>query len=1498
MSIVSKIRRVAELPAAPKSTKLEDQLLTGVEVEREHEPTLKWLREFYAENEVWPTLDEFAEHISSDHTAEIKDYYTRLIAMEEEALGLADESSDTSEKPAAGPVVKDKEVTEGEGPAIATVSSRPFAAKKPVLSAGLFKQAGESRTEDAALQTLFAGMNEPIRIAYADIAASPDDLHKFNTPGFKLEDTEEEIPGGGELEEALQQVKEGEELSGVGSAMEQAAPTVEPAAPARTPGGLTIRPVSIPEVVPQNTVQLVEGQGTVTEFSNAENVERVVSGEDPVHVEKVISEVKAAFIVASVEGTTAAVRTDYLSSSESRPVKQSQAPRNRYEEKQSAQDDGPQETQMGRLTRKLQEFEQSPRNQPQPHSEEGHTHHGSHCKKAAKCPACDGTGKELVQFHRIMYVPCKECKGTGVVDPKQGEIDQAKFRDMGNQDTALSRIPAFQDQMRQRNAGRSCQKRASASSFQKAVEARLPAGGSVSFEDYAGSDYLELADISALTPGGGWGSKAMSIIVDEADKQGVSLMLLPVGDPGSPKHERLAKFYEQYGFEDAGDGAYHRVFRGRTASIKQTAGTLREMAISTLEKFFHGSESFEKNDFTKAREAYEDIAGGTPAGAADSQLHNFFYNKDASFPKAREAWDELKTLMNKQAKLNHSKKSTAAAVDSMVSQLTEKVAKYIDRITGVVTYTVKGDIYYDVVGEKDNRHHAEVVENIVATYDNEGTLVSVANDYPGSITKNLEEVPLFYFSSAENIEVLYDSKGDVQYSTGREKAVKTSGQVKKADLVQDKAIAALYWMLRGGRREEGVVSAGVSALKDKHGIDIWDTDLSVFRLLLKQWMADAGMSRKQANAAADELDIVLKTLGDNSIWDKATGSKKATRRALPAVRTASFLDIVPKYNVYADKVYHAVIHILQEEMHISEKDFSGMDAIIAEVEELFNQPETIAGCAAFEANGNRPQMCAEAIVATGTSNRGLMVPAVKASVANRGSWITPAGEIYNISDYNSLPNLPYDKAEHIDVAIANDWIPDALPQSDDNYELWRRKAVPKLIDKGYIRINTDSPQVFAVELSYDNSVITDQAWATLTDMLRDAVAAGKEVVIADTYGTNYSAKNKIELGGVLRELRAKREPVAAGKIPIVAKKTYTREEAIDYLTDSKNLAKYIKQTGMTGMLSTLSAEEFQEAVIEALKDLSMGSNAFSEQVDQLIDEDAEEVDAKEFPGIFERILDIYVFESEQLDDLYNIPAEFDIWRNITVTDVAAAVKELQETGKIADYKGVGTYWAADKDHAIAHWGGAGTQIIMHGKVPSSAIDWKRTVYARIHNYDEMELYIPEGTSIQLIEVWTPDGAVAINKTVTAAAQGVITNAAGKPMTFYHGTHAAFDQFQITGFGAHFGTKEQAQDRLESTAGDDEDARIIKVNLAIQNPYNIVSDLGDWEDMEMLEEYLAEANEGPFTNEEFAQFKTPADVRKGLQAKGYDGVVYENEFEGSGNSYIAFDPSQIKIKGKA
>ena len=94
--------------------------------------------------------------------------------------------------------------------------------------------------------------------------------------------------------------------------------------------------------------------------------------------------------------------------------------------------------------------------------------------------------------------------------------------------------------------------------FLATVKKSLPSGGSIKFEEYSGPRYLELSDITATTPGQGWGSIAMEIIVDNASRYGIDLMVLPVGEPGSEKHERLADFYNRYGFEDEGGGSYHR----------------------------------------------------------------------------------------------------------------------------------------------------------------------------------------------------------------------------------------------------------------------------------------------------------------------------------------------------------------------------------------------------------------------------------------------------------------------------------------------------------------------------------------------------------------------------------------------------------------------------------------------------------------------------------------------------------------------------------------------------------------------------------------------------------------------------------------------------------------------------------------------------------------------------------------------------------------------------
>jgi len=131
------------------------------------------------------------------------------------------------------------------------------------------------------------------------------------------------------------------------------------------------------------------------------------------------------------------------------------------------------------------------------------------------------------------------------------------------------------------------------------------------------------------------------------------------------------------------------------------------------------------------------------------------------------------------------------------------------------------------------------------------------------------------------------------------------------------------------------------------------------------------------------------------------------------------------------------------------------------------------------------------------------------------------------------------------------------------------------------------------------------------------------------------------------------------------------------------------------------------------------------------------------------------------------------------------------------------------------------------------------------------------------------------------------NSAGQPLTLYHGTSADFTEFHQGDIGFHFGTYEQATNRDPNT--------LLEVNLSIKNPYNIVSDLGQWDDLTMLEEYFGIANEGPLSTE-FAQgqINSVADFKNAMEAHGYDGITYENSFEGTGQSWIAFHPEQIKI----
>ena len=130
----------------------------------------------------------------------------------------------------------------------------------------------------------------------------------------------------------------------------------------------------------------------------------------------------------------------------------------------------------------------------------------------------------------------------------------------------------------------------------------------------------------------------------------------------------------------------------------------------------------------------------------------------------------------------------------------------------------------------------------------------------------------------------------------------------------------------------------------------------------------------------------------------------------------------------------------------------------------------------------------------------------------------------------------------------------------------------------------------------------------------------------------------------------------------------------------------------------------------------------------------------------------------------------------------------------------------------------------------------------------------------------------------------ITDDKNRPLIVYHGTDADFTEFKYGEFGFHFGsTKEQAEDR---------GSKIGEYYLKLKNPLEFY-DLGDWNDVGMWGEFLAPDNYEILTDKEVDKLETIEDVKQALIDKGYDGIIYENQFEGKGSSYIALAPNQIK-----
>jgi len=61
------------------------EMQMGVDVEKEHDPTYKKIKDYYKEHNDFPDKKMVFKWIAEDHLEEFKDYYTRLAKMEKEA---------------------------------------------------------------------------------------------------------------------------------------------------------------------------------------------------------------------------------------------------------------------------------------------------------------------------------------------------------------------------------------------------------------------------------------------------------------------------------------------------------------------------------------------------------------------------------------------------------------------------------------------------------------------------------------------------------------------------------------------------------------------------------------------------------------------------------------------------------------------------------------------------------------------------------------------------------------------------------------------------------------------------------------------------------------------------------------------------------------------------------------------------------------------------------------------------------------------------------------------------------------------------------------------------------------------------------------------------------------------------------------------------------------------------------------------------------------------
>lgn len=114
-----------------------------------------------------------------------------------------------------------------------------------------------------------------------------------------------------------------------------------------------------------------------------------------------------------------------------------------------------------------------------------------------------------------------------------------------------------------------------------------------------------------------------------------------------------------------------------------------------------------------------------------------------------------------------------------------------------------------------------------------------------------------------------------------------------------------------------------------------------------------------------------------------------------------------------------------------------------------------------------------------------------------------------------------------------------------------------------------------------------------------------------------------------------------------------------------------------------------------------------------------------------------------------------IYRRLTVKDYEESKKHLSQGKPVAGYKGLGVFWAWDKDKSEAHWGhGAGQELLLVGRASLKDINWKETFaknFCPSLGEDEAEIYLEEGSPIELISFFNEETGEEVITQVKMAA---------------------------------------------------------------------------------------------------------------------------------------------------